>query len=54
MDSTAITTALTSGFTEMVTNVVAVIAAIVPIGLGMYGISFAISKSKKFFAKVAD
>ncbi len=53
IDSSAITTALTSGLTDAATNIIAIAAAVVPIGVGVFGVKLAITYAKKFFAKIA-
>lgn len=53
VDYSAIGTALKSGLAEMVTSVIDVAVAIVPIGLGVYGLGWTVQKVKSLFSKVA-
>lgn len=53
VDYKSIGTALQSGLAEMVSNVIDVAVAIVPIGLGVFGLGWTVKKVKSLFAKVA-
>lgn len=43
---------LKNGFTELVNNVMSVVTAIIPIGLGIFGLGFIVSKAKHLFEMV--
>lgn len=51
-DMSSITSVLQEGFTSMVSNVISVATAVVPIGLGVFGLGFIVSKAKQLFSKV--
>lgn len=51
---TAIQTALTTGLTSTAGKIMLCVAAIIPIGLGIFGAKKAIEWAKKFFNKVSN
>lgn len=51
-DMSSITTVLETGFTQMVSNVMTVATAVVPVGLGVFGLGFIVKKAKQLFSKV--
>lgn len=51
-DMSSITSVLETGFTQMVQNVMSVATAVVPIGLGVFGLGFIVKKAKQLFSKV--
>lgn len=52
MDATALTEALTTGLTSIATNIVTVASAVIPIGLGIFGMTMAVGYAKSFFKKI--
>lgn len=43
---------LKNGFTDAVNNVMSVVTAIIPIGLGIFGLGFIVSKAKHLFEMI--
>ncbi len=52
LDYGTITTALTTGLNEAASGIMSMIAAIAPIGIGIFGITWCVGKAKQVFKKL--